>query len=78
MISAQEKQQMLQVLSSPHWSALEALANHKISLLKDDFGSRETEWETMKNNLLTEGKIQGIRLLIQEVYKLAQEAHVER
>lgn len=72
MISTVEKSQIRQLLSSPQWQTLERVANDLMAKIREDTPIRDTEWDTIKALLAQEGKVQGIKELIQELYKLAQ------
>lgn len=71
-LTKSEKEQILRILQTPHWQAAERLAN----LMRDDIAyqttARDTEWDTLKAVLINEGKIQGIKLFIDELYKQAK------
>lgn len=72
MISQTERSQIRQLLSSPQWQTLEHIANDLMAKIREDTPIRDTEWDTIKALLAQEGKVQGIKELIQELYKLAQ------
>jgi hypothetical protein len=67
-----EKTQLKQLLQSPQWSALDHLHKDLIDKYKGEYGARDTEWETIRNTLVNEGKIRGLTELIQEIYKEIQ------
>lgn len=73
MISPSEKIQIIKLLQSPQWKSVENLANEMIDRLKDDSQLRDSEWDTLKEVLLKEGRIRGIREFIQEIYNLASQ-----
>ena len=72
MISQTEKSQIRQILSSPQWQTVELLANTLMAKIREDTPIRDTEWDTLKAVLAQEGKVQGIKEFIQELYKQAQ------
>ena len=74
MITQSEKSRIKALLQSPDWKIIQNIAEEYIKGLQWQSNLRETEWETAKNVALEEGQIQGIRGLIQELFKLAQNA----
>jgi dihydroneopterin aldolase len=71
MIGNTERLQIKQLIQSPQWATLERLANEICETLKES-SVRETEWDTIKATLLQEGQVLGIKKLLQEAYKHAQ------
>lgn len=67
-----EKIQIRQLLQSPQWKTAELVANQISDEIAYNPKTRDNEWETLKSVLIEEGKIQGIKQFIQELYKLAQ------
>ena len=74
MLSNAEQKQMRQLLQTPQWGVAEQLANKVIEKFKDEQVVHPTEWETIRASLLREGKIDGVRNLIQEIYRQAEQA----
>lgn len=72
MLTKNEKDQLRRLIESPHWAAVELLANKLCDKLKDDNVVREDQWSTLKELLTREGQVRGIRLLLQEIYANAQ------
>lgn len=73
-MTSAEKSMVRQILQSPGWRIIEDMAKEIIQKTRDQSNLRETEWETIKSVAVEEGQIQGINLLIQEIYKTAQDA----
>lgn len=65
---------MRQLVSSPQGRELIVMADEICAKLKNDSSVRETEWDTLKELLTSEGKVRGIKLLIQEMNLQAQNA----
>jgi dihydroneopterin aldolase len=74
MITSSEKNLLKNLIQSPGFRIVENVAKELIEQVKDQSNLRETEWETAKNVALEEGQIGGIRKLLQELYRLAQDA----
>lgn len=72
MITNIEKQQILHILQSPQWTTVERLAELQIDQIKEQPSIADTEWKTLQNILVKEGKIAGIREFINELYKIAK------
>lgn len=73
MIDKNQRQQLKQLISSPQWSAIDGLINELIQKYRAESGSRDTEWETIRNTLINEGKIRGLTELTQEIYLQIQQ-----
>lgn len=71
MISESERVLLKQLISSPQGRVLESLIEEKKKKYRDDFGGRDTEWETIKATLINEGKIRGLNELYQEIFNQA-------
>lgn len=63
-----EKNQLKSLVQSPQWTTLEHLIKEMTEKYKDEFGARETEWDTIKHNLITEGKVRGLVDLQKEIF----------
>ena len=72
MISKSEKQQLKALLQDSKWQTLENLAKELCDEIKERTIVGDTEWETLQNALLNEGQIRGIKNLLQEAYRQAQ------
>lgn len=72
MLSKTERTQIRQLLQSPQYTAFDKLVNELKEKYRDEYASRDTEWDTIKNTLINEGKIRGITELVQELFKHAQ------
>ena len=71
MITKGEQQQIKSLLQTPQWQVAEMIANKFRDKLAYDSPVRETEWDTIKTTLIKEGQIQGIKIFIEELYKIA-------
>lgn len=74
MLTNPEQKQIRQLLQTPQWAVAEQLANKMVDKFKDEQIVHSTEWETLRASILREGKIEGVRALVQEIYRQAQEA----
>ena len=70
-LTPQQKSALKNLLQSPHWQIVDYLAEQQIAKISLDSALRETEWDTLKETVRKEGKIEGIRLFIQELYSQA-------
>ena len=73
MLSGIEKQQLLYLLQDPKWKTVEQFSEYLCKEIKDGILIGSSEWETLKDLLLREGQIQGIKRFINELYKQVQE-----
>lgn len=71
-MTGQERAQLRSIVQSPQWATVKQLAESLCIKTKVDVGVRDTEWDFLKDSLLAEGKVLGIKQFIQEV---ANEAH---
>ena len=72
MITSSEKSQIKQLLQDPKWQTVERIIEVVIEQIKDNSPLRETNDETLREFLLQEGQIRGIRTFIKELYEIAQ------
>ena len=72
MISKVEQKQIKALVQEPKWQTLENLVEELIEKIRDDSIVGDSEWETLRTALLNEGRIRGMRDLIQEAYRTAQ------
>mgnify|MGYP001604636539 CR=1 FL=1 len=68
-----EKSQLRSILQTPQWRTFERIAELLIAKIKDDSALRETNEATLREFLLQEGKIQGIRQFFQELVTISHE-----
>ena len=66
-----EQEHIKAMLSSPQWQVAENIANQMCDKISYESKVREGEWETIQIVLLDEGRIQGIRQFIKELYRIA-------
>lgn len=69
-----QKQQLRQLMQSPQWKAFEQLVEEMCAKLESTSNLQDTEWETLKSVCLNEGRVRGIRELIQETMRQATDA----
>ena len=68
MLSNIEKNQIKQTITQPQWATIERLAKLVIDQINEQDTLADTEWQTMQNLLMKEGKVRGIKQFIQECY----------
>ena len=61
-------------MQSPQWAAFEQLVAEMCAKIESTSNLQDTEWETLKSVVLNEGRVRGIRELIQEVFREAKDA----
>lgn len=64
-----ERQQLKALIGAPQWSAFEQLADRVCKKIQEEKVSHNTEWETLRALLVSEGQEKGIRRLLQELYR---------
>jgi hypothetical protein len=67
-LSDSQKSSLKLLLQSPQWKIVEAIEEELVKNITLDSSIRETTDETLKETYLKEGRVQGIRLLIQELF----------
>lgn len=72
-ITNQEKMQVRQLLQSPQWQVFERLSDMLCDQIAYDPKLKPTEWETAKTVAYDQGRVDGIKDLIKELYTLARE-----
>ena len=75
MLTKTEEQQILHLLKSPNWATVERFVEYVCDAWSKDTTVRDTEWDTIRATLTRDGKIQGVREFVQELYKVAQKAN---
>ena len=66
-----EQQHIKSLLTSPQWQVAESIANQFRDKIAYESVVRDTEWETIKTALLQEGRVQGIKMFTDELYRIA-------
>ena len=74
MLAKSQKQQLRQLMQSPQWGAFFQLAEEKCARVESDSVVKDSEWETLKTTLLNEGRVRGVRELLQEAMDKATDA----
>lgn len=62
-----EKSQVRGIIYSPQWKSIEKIAEAVIQKFRGENTLRESEWETLKDTVLKEGKAQGVEQFFQEL-----------
>lgn len=73
MLSNTERQQLKQLVSSPQFRVVELLMQKMTQKWLDNHGGRETEWDTIKNTLIIDGKVRAMAELQQELMNQIQQ-----
>lgn len=73
MITNAERSQIRQILQAPQWRTVERVIEDFIIQLQSDSSVKDTEWETLRETLIKEGRVQGMRLVISKLYEEAKE-----
>ena len=74
MINPRDRPTLQRLVTSPEWKIVENIANQVIDQVKEDPKAQSTQWETIKKTLLAEGQTSGIRRLLQEIHKHANDS----
>ena len=64
----QEEQFIRSLVQSPNWAVIENLAKEIVNKINEDNSIRDTEWETIRATLGKEGKVEGIKQLLSEMF----------
>lgn len=72
MLSEIERKQILQLLQTPQWQTAERVAKIICESMKGESVIADTQWETIKKTLLREGREQGIKEFIKQMYQIAK------
>ena len=73
MITSQEKSQIKALIHSPQWATIERVADLLVEKIQEEIQIKDTEWETIKSLLQSEGKKEGIKRFLQELMLQASE-----
>ena len=68
MISETQRAQLLQLVQSPQWKAVEELKNELCSVIQNDSKLQETAEKTIQKVYTDEGMVMGMNKLINEIY----------
>lgn len=71
MLSQGQKQQTRQLLQDPRWGVVEQLINELCVKIRENSAIRETADQTVQEACLQEGRVQGLRMLVQAMYEAA-------
>jgi hypothetical protein len=72
MLEDKQKSSLKNLIQSPQWKIVEFVAEEYIKRINNGSSIRETDWETLREVVGREGKVQGVREFIQELYQLSQ------
>ena len=74
-MTQQEREQIKSLVQTPQWRTVIALAEELCIQVKTEQKSYDTEWDTIRDTLLADGEVRGIKRLLQT---LQREAFGER
>lgn len=74
IITKQERAQIKILIQDPKFRVVEDLANLLCDKIAYESSVKESQWETLKTTCEQEGKIRGIKQLIQELYEEANKS----
>jgi len=72
MLNPGQKEQIRKLVSSPYWELLKQIAESLHHEIQKRNKIKDTEWETLKELLINEGKCQGIKEFLQFIFNLTQ------
>ena len=67
MLTELEKSQVRGLIYSPQWKSIERVAELVIQKFRGENTLKETEWETLRDTVLKEGRAQGVEQFFQEL-----------
>lgn len=62
-----EKSQVRGLTNSPQWATIQKVAELTIQQFRGENSLKSTEWETLRDTILKEGRAQGIEQFFQEL-----------
>ena len=68
-----EQRFIKQLLQTPQWAVAENVASQLREKFIHESSLKETEWETLQEAILKEGKVRGVTLFIQKLYRISLE-----
>ena len=72
MITKAEQEQIKAILQDPKWQTIEHLANEYCDKVSYDAVVGSSQWDTLRNALMNEGRVRGVKEFIKELYDLLQ------
>lgn len=69
MLTLHQKNQIKYILQDSRWKIIEDFADELCRKIKSNTVIGENQWETIKNLLLQEGEVRGIKRFIKELYR---------
>lgn len=67
MLTDNEKSQVRGLIYSPQWATILKVAEMVIQKFRSENSLKETEWETLRDTVLKEGRAQGVEQFFQEL-----------
>lgn len=72
MLEEKQKSSLKNLVQSPQWKLVEFVAEEYIKRINSGSSMRESEWDTLRELVGKEGRIQGVREFIQDIYANSQ------
>ena len=69
MTTEQEKAQLRSIVQSPQWQTVLAFAENLCASIKTEPHTYDTEWESIRDTLIDEGQVRGIKNLLQSLQR---------
>ncbi len=67
MLNSQEKSQLRAIVNSNQWVIVEKVAQELCQKIMSDSQIHESEWQLIQDTLKKQGKVEGVRKLINEL-----------
>ena len=64
-----EKSQVRGLVFSPQWKTIEKVAEFVIQNFRGENTLKDTEWETLRDTIMKEGRASGVEQFFQELIK---------
>lgn len=74
MLNELEKSQVRGLVYSPQWKTIERVAELVVQKFRGENTLKETEWETLRDTVLKEGRAQGVEQFFQELLNQSKDA----
>lgn len=62
-----EKSQIRGLINSPQWATIQKVAELVVQEFRGENTLRDTEWESLRDTVLKEGRAQGVEQFFQEL-----------
>jgi len=69
-MTEQEKSFIRNLVQSPNWQIIESLAKRIVDKINEESTVRDNEWDTLRTTLQKEGKVEGVKQLLSEMFNI--------